>query len=105
MSGWQLPALIGAVAAGVLLPKAVPAALVARRASGGVERFLGLLPAALLGALAMSGTLGGGPGWRPRPAVVLAVVAAGTIAAVTRRSLLAMAAGWAVLAAVLLLFG
>jgi hypothetical protein len=37
--------------------------------------------------------------------VVLAVVAAAVITAVTRRSLMAMAGGWAVLAAVLLLAG
>jgi branched-subunit amino acid transport protein len=105
VNGWRLTALIAAVAAGVLLPKAVPAALVGRRPGGRVERFLSLLPAALLGGLAVSGALGGGPGLRPRPAVVLAVVAAAVITAVTRRSLMAMAGGWAVLAAVLLLSG
>jgi branched-subunit amino acid transport protein len=103
VTGWRLAALIGVVAAGVLLPKAVPAALVAGRVGDPAERFLKLLPAALLGGLTAVGVLGGGPGLHPRPAVLLAVVAAVAIAALTGRSLTAMLGGWAVLAAALLI--
>ena len=71
MSAWRLGALIAAVAAGVLLPKAAPAALVGGRVDPRVARFLAMLPAALLGGLAVASALGGGPGLRPRPAVLL----------------------------------
>ena len=103
MNGWRLAALIAAVAAGVLLPKAAPAALLGGRVGARAGRFLGLLPAALLGGLTAVSVLGGGPGLRLRPAVLLAVSAAVAIAAVTRRGLAAMLGGWAVLAAALLL--
>lgn len=103
MTGWRLAALIAAVAVGVLLPKAAPAALVAGRVGPRAGRFLALLPAALLGGLTAVSVLGGGPGLHPRPAVLLAVAAAVAIAALTRRSLTAMLGGWAVLAAALLL--
>jgi hypothetical protein len=106
MSGWRMAALIGAVTAGVLLPKVAPAALVGGNVRGLAARFLALLPAALMGGLTAVGVLGGGgPGLHPRLAVVLAVAAAATIAALSRRTLLSMAAGWAVLIAVLLRFG
>jgi branched-subunit amino acid transport protein len=98
-----MAALIGAVAAGVVLPKALPAALVGGRVGPRAERFLGMLPAALLGGLVAVSVLGGGPGLRPSPAVVAAVAVAVATAALTRRSLLSMVAGWAVLAAALLL--
>lgn len=103
MSAWGIAALIAAVAAGVLLPKVAPAALVGGSVDGRTERFLRLLPAALLGGLAVVAAIGGGPGLRPRPATIAAVVAAAAIMAVTRRGLVAMIGGWAVLAAALLL--
>jgi branched-subunit amino acid transport protein len=102
MTGWPAAALIAAVAVGVLLPKAVPAAVSGGHVGPRLERLLNLLPAALLGGLAVSEALGGGPGVRVRPAIAAAVLVAVVVAAVTRRSLLAMVAGWAVLAAGLL---
>jgi branched-subunit amino acid transport protein len=96
MSSGRLVVLIGILAAAVLLPKAVPAALVGARISQRVERFLGLLPAALLGGLVVVSTAGT-PGPGPRPAVLVAVAVAAAMAALTRRSLLAMAGGWAAL--------
>ncbi|HXM55425.1 MAG TPA: AzlD domain-containing protein [Candidatus Dormibacteraeota bacterium] len=103
MSGWQLAALVAAVATGVLLPKALPAALMGGPVGRRTERFLNLLPAALLGGLVAINALGGGSvaGLHPRLPVLAAVVVAGALAAVTRRSLLSMAGGWAALAVAL----
>ena len=103
MSGWQTLALIGAVALGVLLPKALPAALVGGRVGGRMARFLALLPVALLAGLTVVSALGAGGGLRPRPPVLVAVAVALALAVVTRRSLAAMAGGWAALAAAVLL--
>jgi branched-subunit amino acid transport protein len=100
MTWARLLALTGAVAAGVLLPKAVPAALVGRRLHPRVARFLGLLPAATLAALVVVSVAGAGPARWP---VLAAVAVAGVTAALTRRGLVAMVAGWAALAAGLLL--
>jgi branched-subunit amino acid transport protein len=111
MSGAQLVALAAAVAGGVLLPKTLPAALVGRRLPALAERFLGLLPGALLGGLVTVQLLAGGgsgrhavAGWAAVPTwpMTAGVVAAVVVAAVTRRGLLAMLAGWAALAAGLL---
>jgi branched-subunit amino acid transport protein len=105
MSGWRLSAVIVAVAAGVLLPKAAPAALMGRRVGPRVERVLAMLPAALLGGLAVVSLLGSGPGWRPGLPVAVAMVVAAAVMAVTRRTLLSMIGGWAALAAALFLAG
>lgn len=102
MTGLHLAAVIGAVAAGVVLPKAVPAAAFSIGPGRRGERFLGLLAAALLGGLAMVSTLGGKAPARLTPAVPLAVAAGATAAVLTRRTLLSMLAGWAVLAGALL---
>jgi branched-subunit amino acid transport protein len=98
MSGWRMAAVIVAVAAGVLLAKAAPAALVGRSVGVRAERVLAMLPAALLGGLATLGLLGGGPGWRPALPVAIAMVVAGAVMAVTRRTLVSMLGGWAALA-------
>jgi branched-subunit amino acid transport protein len=91
-----------AVAAGVLLCKALPAVAVGARLDDRVARFLALLPAATLAALLVVTTAGSGTG-RLRWEVLAAVVVAAGVAALTRRSLLAMVTGWSVLAAALLL--
>ena len=103
MTGWRLAALVAAVAAGVLLPKALPAVLIGGTVGRRTERFLTLLPAALLGGLVAVNALGGGgaAGLHPRLSVIVAVVVAGALAALTRRSLLSMAGGWAALAVAL----
>lgn len=88
-------ALIAAVVAGVLLPKALPAAIVGGSMVGAWERFLRLLPAATLAALAALTTLKGDGGLVVRPQVLMAVGVAAAVAAITRRSLVAMAGGWA----------
>jgi branched-subunit amino acid transport protein len=101
MSAGRLALVIGVLAAGVLLPKAAPAALLSAPLSQPVERFLGLLPAVLLGGLVVvsaAGTSGARSAGSLRPAVLLAVAVAVGVAALTRRSLLAMACGWAALA-------
>jgi branched-subunit amino acid transport protein len=103
VSGWRLAAVIVAVAAGVLLPKAAPAALVGRSVEPRVERVLAMLPAALLGGLAVVSLLGAGPAWRPSLPVAIGMAAAAAIMAVTRRTLVAMVGGWAALAAALAL--
>ena len=71
-----------AVAAGVLLPKALPAALPSSRASGNSRwrQLLELLPPAILGALTALTALGGRPGPALRLPVVLAVAAAVVLA-------------------------
>ena len=111
MSGGQVVALVAAIAGGVLLPKTLPAALVGRRLPKLAERFVGLLPAALLGGLVTVELLAAaGPGrhaalgWAAIPTLptMAGVVVAVAVAALTRRALLAMAVGWAVLAACLL---
>lgn len=94
---WRLAVVVAILAAAVLLPKAVPAALLGPRIGEGVERFLGLLPPALLGGLVVV-SAAGAAGARPQPAVLVAVAIAAGMAALTRRSLLAMAGGWAALA-------
>jgi branched-subunit amino acid transport protein len=71
MSTTQLWWLVTAVAAGVILPKALPAAMIGRVA-GQWARFLDLLPAATLGALAVLTALGAHDGLHPRIHVVLA---------------------------------
>jgi branched-subunit amino acid transport protein len=103
VTGWRLAAVIAAVTAGVLLPKAVPAALAGRSVGGRVERVLAMLPAALLGGLAVTSLLGAGPGWRPSLPVAIGMAVAAAIMAVTRRTLVAMIGGWAALAAALAL--
>jgi branched-subunit amino acid transport protein len=111
VSGAQLVAVAAAVAGGVLLPKTLPAALVGRQLPPLAERFLRLVPAALLGGLAMVELLAtGAPGRHavagfaalPTWPMLVGVVAAAVVAALTQRGLLAMAVGWAVLAAGLL---
>jgi branched-subunit amino acid transport protein len=97
VTGLHLAAVIGVVAAGVVLPKAVPAAVLGARPGRRGQRFLDLLPAALLGGLAMVSALGGQTWARLSPAVPLAVAAAAATAALTRRPLPSMAVGWAVL--------
>jgi branched-subunit amino acid transport protein len=103
VSGAHLAAVTAAITAGVLLPKAVPAALVGGRFPPWASRFLRLLPVAILGALVVVTMLGPGraavPGWP----VVLGVTAATVVAVVTRRSLLSMAVGWTVMAVAMLL--
>jgi branched-subunit amino acid transport protein len=86
------------IAAGVLLPKILPAAVVGGRLHGRADLFLRLLPAALLAGL-VTVQVAAVTAPRPRLQVVVAVVAAGVIAAVTRRGLLSMLCGWAILAA------
>lgn len=93
----RLVVLVAILSAAVLLPKAVPAALLGPRIGERVEGFVGLLPAALLGGLVVV-TAAGAAGARPQPAVLVAVGIAAAMAAVTRRSFLAMAGGWAALA-------
>ena len=100
-------ALATVIAAGVLLPKVLPAAIVGRRLPAPAERFVSLLPAALLGGLvavellATTGPERLGAMGATLPTVA-GVVAAIAVAALTRRALLAMAVGWAVLVASLL---
>lgn len=95
MTGAHALALTGAVAAGVLLPKAVPAALLGRSLGGRFDRLLRLLPAATMAALVVVSLMRGPAG--PRPVVVVAASAAALMMVLTRRSLLSMAVGWAVL--------
>ena len=96
--------MTAAVAAGVLLCKALPAVAVGTRLDDRVARFLALLPAATLAALLVVTVAGSGTG-RLRWEVLAAVVVAAAVAALTRRGLPAMLTGWAVLAAALLLSG
>ncbi len=104
MSTAHLLVVTATVAAGVLLCKALPAALLGARLDPRLARFLGLLPAATLAALVVVSTAGAGSG-RLRWEVLAAVVVAAALAAATRHGLLAMLSGWAVLAAELLLLG
>jgi branched-subunit amino acid transport protein len=96
VSGGRLALLCAVMAAGVLLPKAVPAALVGAHVGPRWERFLSLLPAATLGALVVLTVFQARHAASSWPPVVLAVVAATGLAILTRRTLLSMAAGWAV---------
>lgn len=103
MTTGALFAITAAIAAGVLLPKALPAALVRSRLDPRVERFLTLLPAALLAALTAIALLAGGRAAAPSWPAVIGVAAGAAVAAITRRPLLAMVCGWAALAVGLLL--
>lgn len=92
------------MAAGVLLCKALPALAIGARLDERLARFVALLPAATLAALLVLATAGSGAG-RLRWSVLVAVAVAAGVAALTRRSLLAMLSGWGVLAVGLLLLG
>jgi branched-subunit amino acid transport protein AzlD len=100
----QLLAVTGAVAAGVLLCKALPAMAVGAHLDERLARYVGLLPAATLAALLVVTSAGSGTG-RLRWEVLAAVAVTAGLAALTRRSLLAMLTGWAVLAGELFLLG
>jgi hypothetical protein len=82
----QLVLVIAATAAGVLLPKVVPALLTSGRSEGWWAAILRVLPAATVGALAAVAALGPSSGGRFRPAAaaVAAVAVAGVL--VVRRA-------------------
>jgi len=87
------------IAAGVLLPKILPAAVVGGRLNGRADLLLRLLPAALLGGLVTMQVAGAVTAPRLRFQAVAAVATAAVMAAVTRRGLVSMVCGWAILAA------
>jgi branched-subunit amino acid transport protein len=100
----RLAALIGVMTAAVVLPKAAPQALLSSRLHPLADGYLRLVPAGLLGGLVVISVAGAG-GTHVRAVVAVAVAVAATVAVLTRRSLLAMACGWATLAAGLALPG
>ena len=99
MTAGRLLAMTVVMAAGVLLPKILPAAAVGGRLNRRADLFLRLLPAALLAGLVTMELVSAITAPRPRMQVVAAVAAAAVMAAVTRRGLLSMVCGWVVLAA------
>jgi len=78
----QLALVIGATAAGVLLPKVGPALLTTARAEGSWAAVLRVLPAGTVGALAAVAALGphAAGRFRPEVAITAAVAAAATLA-------------------------
>ena len=95
--------VIVVAAAGVLLPKALPALLLPERMPSAVASWLEYLPAGMLGAFtAITVTAyvhSAGSPWWP----LAALAAAGVVALWTRRTLVALLTGWLLLAALHLL--
>jgi hypothetical protein len=73
---FQLVLVTAAIAAGVLLPKALPALLASGRTDGWWGAAVRLLPAGTVGGLAALAGLGPGTGARVRPEVAAASAAA-----------------------------
>lgn len=71
--------LIAAVAAGVILPKALPAMLAPSQVSAPVRRWLDALPATTLGALTAMAVLSASHGARLDPVALGAVCLAGVV--------------------------
>jgi branched-subunit amino acid transport protein len=95
--------VILAAAAGVLLPKVLPALLLPERMPKAVGSWLEYVPAGMLGAFtAITVTAyarSAGPPWWP----LAALAAAGAVALLTRRTFAALLTGWLLLAALHLL--
>jgi hypothetical protein len=81
----HLALVIGATAAGVLLPKTVPALLTSGRPEGWWAALLRVLPAATVGALAAVAALGPNSGGRFRPAAAAVAAVVVGAALVARR--------------------